>query len=212
MRAERAAVLAVLAVGILVGAAACAAPSGPSPSAPARSVPAQSLLAQSSAMPSLPPASASAVSGSGSLTEFTGHIACGPPVRAEISTNAGDHQELRGGAWTPTATEMSDSRRDGDYTISTNSNIYRAPGSETYTLGFETWRIETQEGVWQASSTFVGFPGGSYSRVTSALVGEGSYDGLFAVWEADYLGDAACAWDVRGVIFPAAPPESPTSP
>jgi hypothetical protein len=138
--------------------------------------------------------------------EFTGRIVCGPPLRTETSTQSGDHQEFRGGAWSPTATEMSDPRLAGNYTISSDTDVYRAPGSETYTLGSETWRIETQSGAWEASSSVMGFPDGSYSTATIALVGEGPWDGLVAIWEGHYLGDAACAWDVRGVIFPAGPP------
>ena len=207
MRAERAPVIALLAVGLLAGTAGCAAQSVPTQPATARSRPAQSP-AQSSPTASPPASSASAPSASGSPTEFTGHIRCGPPVRTETSTIAGDHQELRGGAWTPTATAMSDARLDGDYTISESSDVYRATGSALYQLMSGTWRIETKEGAWQASYTAAGFPDGYVSTVTTPLVGEGAYDGLFAVWEVDFL--AACAWDVRGVIFPAAPPEAPT--
>jgi hypothetical protein len=152
------------------------------------------------------------VSGSGSLTEFKGHIVCGPPVRVETSTEAGDHQELRGGAWTPTATEMSDPRLVGDYTIRENSDAYAAAEPTMYRLYSGIWRIETMDGAWEGGYTDVGFPDGYVSTVTTTLVGEGAFDGMFAVWEARYLGDAACAWDVHGVIFPAAPPEPPAAP
>lgn len=196
------------AAGLLATTGACAVAESAAPaSAPARFVPALSPSAQS-----LPAPSAPAASRSGSLNEFKGHIVCGAPVRTETSTTAGDHLERRGGAWTPTATEMSDPRLVGDYTISESSNVYGAPASAMHTLLSGTWRIETEEGAWEASYTAVGFPDGTYSTVTTSLVGEGAYAGLFAVWEASYLGDAACAWDIRGVIFPAAPPEPPTGP
>lgn len=147
-----------------------------------------------------------------SPSAFTGHIVCGPPVRTETSTQAGDHQEFRGGAWTPTAAEMTEPRLDGDYTISESRDVYDAPGPATHELSSGTWRIETPDGAWQGSSTAVGFPDGSYSLVTTPLVGEGAYDGLVAFWEARFLGNATCAWDIRGVIFPAGPPEPPTAP
>jgi len=189
--------LAAAAVVLSVGTAACGvAPSAPPPSAPA---------------PSSPP-SAPAPSTAASLTAFDGHIVCGAPVRAETSEQAGDHRELRGGAWTPTVTEISDPRLDGSYTISADSDIYGAPDSSTYTLVSETWRIETKAGAWEWAFNLVGFPDGSASTVTILLVGEGAYEGLFAVWESHYLGDAACEWDVRGVIFPAGPPRIPSPP
>jgi hypothetical protein len=201
--------LVVVSVGLLVGADACA----PTSSAPTSSAPEPSLSASSSPAQSLtasPPSTSGAVGSA--VREFNGHIVCGPPIRSETSTQAGDHLELRGGAWKPTATEMSDRRLEGDYTISTNSNVYPASGSTEYELLTGTWRIETTDGAWEASYTRIGFSDGSVSTVTTPLVGEGAYDGLVAVWEARYPSDAACEWDIRGVIFPAGPPPPPIAP
>jgi hypothetical protein len=198
-------VLLTVAVGCTSGPPSSAVTGGGSPAASAS----RPLSPSASLSPSPP---ASALSGSGSLTEFKGHIECGPPVRNETSTEAGDHQELRGGAWTPTATEMSDPRLVGDYTIRENSDAYPATEPTMYELYSGIWRIETQDGAWEGQYTGVGFPDGYVSTETTTLGGEGAFDGWFAVWEARYLGDAACAWDVHGVIFPAGPPEQPSAP
>jgi hypothetical protein len=90
--------------------------------------------------------------------------------------------------------------------------VYGDAGSARYELLSGTWRIETKEGAWQGSYARVGFADGYTSTVSTPLVGEGAYDGLFAVWEARYPGDATCQWDIRGVIFPAGPPEPPRAP
>jgi hypothetical protein len=213
MRTVGASTMVLVTVVLMAGTAACAvAQSVPTPSAPTRSVLAPSLPVRSPSTPSLPGSVAPDETATVALTEFSGHITCGPPIRARVSAQTGDHQEFRGGAWTPTATSMSDPRLDGDYTISENSNVFSAPGPGTYQLFSGTWRIETKEGAWHGSYTVVGFPDGYVTTVTTPLVGEGDYDGLFAVWEAQYLGDAACAWDVRGVIVPGEPPAPPSAP
>jgi hypothetical protein len=208
MRINRAVAIVLVAAAMVGGTTACAAAPAESAPPPTHSMPSQSMPSTAS-----PPSRSGAVgSASGAVTEFKGHIECGPPVRSETSKQAGDHQEFRGGAWAPTATEMSDPRLAGTYTISSDTDVYPGSGSGQYTLGSERWRIKTSEGAWETSFAYLEFPDGYVSTVTTPLVGEGAYDGLFAIWEADFLGDAGCAWDIRGVIFPAAPPAPPIPP
>jgi hypothetical protein len=75
-------------------------------------------------------------------------------------------------------------------------------------VGSGTWRIENADGAWQGSYDIV-WTDEYGSVVTTTLTGEGAYAGMSAVWEQT-LGDSG--WDVRGVIFPAPPPDPPTAP
>jgi hypothetical protein len=97
---------------------------------------------------------------------------------------------------------------EGSYYISYDSDEYR--GSQgTTSVGSETWRIENGEGAWQGSSTGVNFADGHPSVLTIALVGEGAYEGLTAIWESVYNPSGLCSWDVRGVIIEGGPPAVP---
>jgi hypothetical protein len=139
---------------------------------------------------------------------FSGSIVCGSPVRTGVdeSTPTGPVRlRTRGWAWQPTAT-MSDPRLEGDYYISYDSDDYE---SDTVTsVGSGTWRIENHDGAWQGSFTNIKYPD-STTIVSTALVGEGAYRGLTAVWESTNRRPLACAWEVRGLILwgdvPAAP-------
>jgi hypothetical protein len=97
--------------------------------------------------------------------------------------------------------EMSDPRLDGHITAS--------QGRDTHPDGrwFVSWtyRIENDDGAWQGSTDTVWYAGdfGAHSVV---LAGDGAYEGLYA-W-ADMTDWA----DVKGVIFAAPPPETPTAP
>ena len=104
--------------------------------------------------------------------------------------------------------EVSDPRLDGDVTISFDSDDYAGPDGAIYSVGAGTWRIEIPDGAWQGSYNIVATDEWG-SVVTTTLEGEGAYAGMSAVWEQT-LGNSA--WDLRGVIFPAAPPAPPTAP
>ncbi|MEZ4596150.1 MAG: hypothetical protein R3C32_04475 [Chloroflexota bacterium] len=53
--------------------------------------------------------------------------------------------------------------------------------------------------------------GQQVSVETAVLTGEGAYEGLTVIWEQsrDWATDR---WEIRGVIFPAPPPDAPTAP
>ena len=139
---------------------------------------------------------------------FTGRIVFGDQVRSGTVETVDGRTESRGGAWAPLIVTMSDARLDGDVTISFDDDAYTLPDGSTYGLGSGTWRIENRDGAWQGSYTIVSTD--EYgSVVTTTLAGEGAYAGMNAVWEQT-IGDSG--WDVRGVIFPAGPPDPPTAP
>ena len=140
---------------------------------------------------------------------FTGRIVCGDTVRTGVSESAADggpvRLRTRGWAWQPTAT-MSDPRLEGDYYISYDSDDYESP--TVTSVGTGTWRIENEEGAWQGSFTNIKYPD-STTIVSTALVGEGAYDGLTAVWESTNHRPLECAWAVRGLILEGDVPAAP---
>ena len=140
--------------------------------------------------------------------EFSGQITFGSQLRSETTTTAEGRKETRGGAWAPTIISMSDPRLDGDATISFDTDAYVGADGRSATVGTGTWRIENTDGAWQGSYNIVSTDEWA-STVTMPLIGEGAYDGLVAVWESTIDGEG---WNVRGVIFPAAPPAPPAAP
>lgn len=140
---------------------------------------------------------------------FTGRIVCGPGVRTGVdeSSPEGDLVRVRsrGWAWQPSAT-MSDPRLEGDYYVSYDSDDYRSP--TVTSVGSGTWRIENEEGAWQGSFTNIKYPD-STTIVSTALVGEGAYDGLTALWESTNHRPLECAWEVRGLILEGEVPAAP---
>jgi hypothetical protein len=140
---------------------------------------------------------------------FTGRIVCGDTVRTGVSESPADggpvHLRTRGWAWQPTAT-MSDPRLEGDYYVSYDSDDYESP--TVTSVGTGTWRIENREGAWQGSFTNIKYPE-STTIVSTALVGEGAYEGLTAVWEATNHRPVECAWAIRGLILAGIVPAAP---
>jgi hypothetical protein len=139
---------------------------------------------------------------------FTGRIDFGDQVRAGTMETVDGRTESRGGAWAPRIVAMSDERLDGDVTISFDDDAYVLTDGSSYGFGSGTWRIENPDGAWQGSYNIVSTDEYS-SVVTVALAGEGAYAGMSAVWEQT-IGDSG--WDLRGVIFPTAPPDPPMAP
>lgn len=140
---------------------------------------------------------------------FTGRIVCGDAVRTGVSESPADggpvRRRTRDWAWQPTAT-MSDPRLEGDYYISYDSDDYESP--TVTSVGTGTWRIENREGAWQGSFTNIKYPE-STTIVSTALVGEGAYEGLTAVWEATNHRPVECAWAIRGLILAGNVPAAP---
>ena len=139
---------------------------------------------------------------------FTGRIAFGGQVRAGTTETVDGHVESRGSAFAPVVSTMSDPRLDGKVLISYQTDEYTGPDGASHSLGTGTWRIETADGAWQGSYTRVEAEGFSDTN-TAVLVGEGAYDGLYAVFEQTI---DASGWDIRGAIFPAGSPPVATLP
>jgi len=140
---------------------------------------------------------------------FTGRILCGDSVRTGVSDSPADvgpeRLATRGWAWQPTAT-MSDPRLEGDYYISYDSDDYPSP--TVFSVGTGTWRIQNGEGAWQGSFTNIRYPD-STTTVSTALLGEGAYAGMTAVWESTHHQPLECAWAVRGLILVGLVPPAP---
>jgi hypothetical protein len=139
---------------------------------------------------------------------FTGRIVFGGQVRPGTVETVDGRTETRGSAHAPGIAEISDPRLDGDVTVSFDTDAYTGPDGASYTVGSGTWRIENTDGAWQGSYNIVSTDDYD-SVVTTTLAGEGAFDGMSAVWEQTL---ASSGWDLRGVIFPAAPPAPPTAP
>lgn len=148
----------------------------------------------------------------GQPTAFTATIMTGGQVRTGTTERADGVVRTRGNAWAPVVLTASDPRIQGRVTISYDGDEYPGAGEDGASLsaGAVTWRITTDEGAWQGSyPTFD--VGQQVSVETAVLTGEGAYEGLTIIWEQsrDWATDR---WEIRGVIFPAPPPDAPTAP
>lgn len=165
--------------------------------------------------------------------EFTGRIACGPPVSA---ARAGDSETLavgdedmvltryRDGAWRQIVT-MTDPRLEGTVYHTWESDTYAMQGAEGAGVWTATHRIENEAGAWEgrdyggtfSDGTAIGDEAGIETDDTfaaindSVWIGEGAYAGLIAMIESTPF-EAGCGVDVRGIIFDGAPVPQPFVP
>ena len=133
---------------------------------------------------------------------FTAEFLPSSGVRSLRTETVDGVTRMRDQAWTPLMRNVSDPRLDGRLTYSEDVDVY--PGSHSF--GSVTYRITNDEGAWQGSTAIVkeGDAYGDGSVVV--LVGEGAYEGLYAWMDTT-------DWNaIRGVVFPAAPPEAPAPP
>ena len=92
--------------------------------------------------------------------------------------------------------EMSDPRLDGEMMLATRSEWLDDYGR---TLWHASFRIETEEGAWQEPPRMtLERRDGTGTTNTSALVGEGAYEGLTALVEMTYQPPGV--FEMRGVI------------
>ena len=130
-------------------------------------------------------------------------------MRAGTTRTVGGHVESRGSAYAPFVVSMSD-----PVSMAGSSSAGRPPGTARPTARASaysatgTWRIETANGAWQGSNTRVEADGVS-DKATAALVGEGDYQGLFAVREQTI---DSSGWDVQGIDLPGRPSPAATLP
>ena len=207
-----AALVVVAVVGINVG------PSLSTRSSVASST--SSPLASPVASPSVAPSQAGAPQ---PPIEFTGTLACGPPVRnptQETLDVGGDELVLtrdRDGAWQQTVT-MSDPRLEGTVHQTSEEDVYRAAGADADgpAVGTYAWRIVNDGGAWVSQGYTATFPDGSpignpagFYVPSRVFVGSGGYEGLVAILEVTEERDGNCVADVHGVIFEGAPAPEP---
>ena len=152
--------------------------------------------------------------------EFTGRACGGPPVSpdrsgseeaVEIGYEGMVLTRSRGGAWRQSGT-VSDPRLEGDWYHTYEADRYTLPNGESgpYVAAW-TFRIENAEGAWVSRGVGLGFPDGTESNTTAeVLVGEGAYEGLYAVMVTE-ANDSSCG-EWRGIIFDGIPRGEPYIP
>jgi len=69
------------------------------------------------------------------------------------------------------------------------------------------WEITNVEGAWIGETPSFRFAPESYGTFTVKLDGQGAYEGLTAVMEADFTVD--CGFDSRGVVVDGVLPATP---
>jgi hypothetical protein len=201
-----AAVLVVAVVGINLGPGLSTTSSEASPTS--------SPLASPTASPSAAPSQAVAPQ---PPVEFTGTIACGPPVRdrTEETLDVGDDGTVlvrnRDGAWQQTVT-MSDPRLEGAIYHTYEDDVYQAtgPGSDGPAVIGYTVRVTNDGGTWESrANTATYADGSSIGDPPNVLIGSGGYEGLIAIYEVTEETQQGCVIDVRGIIFEGAPVPEP---
>jgi hypothetical protein len=200
-----AAVVVVAVVGINLGSGLNTVSSEASPTS--------SPLASPTVSPSVAPSQAVAPQ---PPVEFTGTIACGPPVRTPTSEtlDLDDGTVVarnRQGAWQQIVT-MSDPRLEGAIYQTWEADTYQAEvtadGGPQVT-GY-TRRITNDEGAWESRGRTATFADGTpIGEPADVLVGAGGYEGLIAIYEVTEERDQGCVADVRGIIFDGAPVPEP---
>jgi hypothetical protein len=136
-------------------------------------------------------------------TEFTAAFIPSASVRPGTYETLEGRIESRGNAWGPIISGMTDPRLDGRLTYSADEDNYFPSGS--YMLGTATYRIANDDGAWQGS-TPIFMDGSTRGPSVVLLVGEGAYKGLYAWMDTS-------DWSaIKGVIFPAPPPDAPEPP
>ena len=130
--------------------------------------------------------------------EFTAKLAFGPNVRIETTTIGDGVTMYSGGAWRAgVITEASDPRLQGTTYMAANSNDYSAAGGPI--VWNYAFRIENDGGAWQQLPTLdLDFSDGSDDLTLGAMVGEGGYEGLTAVFQNVTSGST---WDLHGYII-----------
>jgi hypothetical protein len=204
-----AAVLIVAVAGIYLAPSLNMTSSAPSPtSSPLASPTASPSVAPSQAVVPQPP------------VEFTGTIACGPPVRSPTNETLDLDDgtvvaRYRQGAWQQTVS-MSDSRLEGAIYNTWEADTYKADATadDGPQVTAYTWRITNDGGTWETRGNTATFPDrssiGDPSSVPSRVfVGSGGYEGLIAIFEVTEEREQGCIVDVRGIIFEGAPVPEP---
>jgi hypothetical protein len=204
-----AAVAVVAVVGINLGPAlnTTSSEASPTSSPPASPTASPSVAPSQAVAPQLP-------------VEFTGTIACGPPVRnpMEETLDVGDDGTVlvrnRNGAWQQKVT-MSDPRLEGAVYHTYEGDEYRTPEGENGPgIWAATRRITNDGGTWESRGI-----GGNFStdspiaapefEAPEVFIGSGGYEGLVAILEVTEQTDQGCVFDVRGIIFDGAPVPEP---
>jgi hypothetical protein len=130
--------------------------------------------------------------------EFTGSLS----IRGGLSTGVSDVIRYRYGA-----DEMSDPRFAGDWDLD-YTQVHGGGDSGWRYLYHAAFRMTDDQGAWQEKPNLtLEFSDDTASSRTSALVGEGAYEGLTAVAELTYVPQGR--FEIHGVVIDGAVPPAP---
>ena len=132
------------------------------------------------------------------MSEFTGRLGCGTagPLSEAVS-------------WQFPVVEISDERFAGTYVNQLAGYEDGDPDVDGIGAYSALWEITNEGGGWVGDTASFRFPPESYSTFTVKLDGQGAYEGLTAVLEADFTED--CGFDLRGVVVNGDLPATPTA-
>jgi hypothetical protein len=138
---------------------------------------------------------------------FTGRLRYAGPLSSSIDAAVAP----MGSRYRYRVEEMSDARLDGDYVLAVTASTVRfADGYEP--LWYGSFRIENEDGAWQEMpSLTLQYPDETASTRTSALIGEGAYEGLVAIAELTYH-PVGIEFDLQGVVVDGELPPMPSHP
>jgi hypothetical protein len=132
------------------------------------------------------------------MTTFSGTLGCG------IAASTPDGHT----AWSFRNTDLSDARLGGQHISHLAGYEHGDPDVDDGVGAYSgLWEVTNEEGSWVGEFSTFRFLPDSYSTLSIELDGQGAYDGLTAVMEADFL--ESCGWDLRGVIVDGELPPNP---
>ena len=132
------------------------------------------------------------------MSEFTGRLGCG---------TAGPSSQAV--SWQFPVVEISDERFDGTYVNQLAGYEDGDPDVDGIGAYSALWEITDEDGSWVGETASFRFPPDSYNTFTVMLDGQGAYEGLTAVMEADFTDD--CGFDIRGVVVDGELPATPVA-
>ncbi len=132
------------------------------------------------------------------MSQFSGRLVCSGPVSSSEAAAYGFSVE-----------DISDERFAGDHISHLTGYEDGDPDGDGIGAYAALWEVTGADGGWVGDYTTFRFAPESYSTMTVALEGRGTYEGLTALMEADFTDD--CGWDVRGVVVDGELPATPVA-
>jgi hypothetical protein len=132
------------------------------------------------------------------MSQFTGRLSCGTQGPSSPAVS-----------WQFSVLDVSDERFDGSYVNQLAGYEDGDPDVDGIGAYSALWEITNEDGAWVGQNSSFRFPPDSYNTFTVKLDGQGAYEGLTAVMEADFNED--CGFDIRGVVVDGDLPATPVA-